>query len=88
MTLKARRELSDDKEEPCWESFNLQSSQKSSQCTQKRKFYSLQSSLQANSQGQASSSQDNKSDDEEDKNDDEKISFYLKVGKYKKFKCM
>ena len=38
---------------------------------------------------QASSSQDdNKSDDEEDKKDDEKISFYLKLGKHKKFKFM
>ena len=59
-----------------------------SQGTQKQQCYSLQSSLQANSQGQASSSQDNKGDDEEDKNDDEKISFYLKVGKYKKIKFM
>ena len=68
--------------------FKLQSSQKSSQGTQKQQFYSLQSSSQANSQGQPSSSQDNKSDDEEDKNDDEKIIFYLTVGKYKKFKFM
>ena len=38
---------------------------------------------------QASLSQDdNKSDDEEDKKDDEKISFYLKLGKHKKFKFM
>ena len=82
------RELSDDKEEPWWESFKLQSSEKSSQGTQKQQFYSLQSSSQANSQGQSSSSQDNKSDDEEDKNNNEKISFYFKVGKYKKFKFM
>ena len=68
--------------------FKSQSSQKSSQGTQKQQFYSLQSSSQVNSQGQASSSQDNKSDDKEDKNYDEKISFYLKVGKYKKFKFM
>ena len=66
--------------------FKLQSSQKSSQSTPKQQFYSLQSSSQANSQGQASSSQDNKSNDKEGKNDDEKISFYVKVGKYKKFK--
>ena len=90
-----KREWSDNEEEPWWESFKLQSSQESSQATQKHQFYSLQSSSQANSQGQASSSQDNKSDDEENKNDDdddddddEKISFYLKVGKYKKFKFM
>ena len=38
---------------------------------------------------QASLSQDdNKSDDEEDKKDDEKINFYLKLGKHKKFKFM
>ena len=36
----------------------------------------------------SSSQDDNKSDDEEDKKDDEKISFYLKLGKYKKFKFM
>ena len=83
-----KRELSDDEEEPWWESFKLQSSQKSLQVTQKQQFYSLQSSSQANSKGQASSWQDSKSDDKEDKNDDEKISFYLKVGKYKKFKIL
>ena len=38
---------------------------------------------------EASSSQDdNKSDDEEEQKDDKKISFYLKLGKYKKFKYM
>ena len=74
-----KRELSDDEEEPWWESFKSESSQKSLQGTQKQQFYSLQSILEANSQRQASSSQDNKSDDVEDKNDDEKISFYLKV---------
>ena len=31
---------------------------------------------------------DNKSDDEEDKKNDEKISFYLKLEKHKKFKFM
>ena len=31
---------------------------------------------------------DNKSDDEDDKKEVEKISFYLKLGKYKKFKYM
>ena len=36
----------------------------------------------------SSSQDDNKSDDEEDKKDDEKISFYLKLGKHKKFKFM
>ena len=38
---------------------------------------------------EASSSQDdNKSDNEEEKDEDEKISFYLKLGKYKKIKYM
>ena len=55
-----KRELSDDEEEPSWESFKSQSSQKSSQGTVKQQFYNLQNSSQANSQGQASSSQDNK----------------------------
>ena len=31
---------------------------------------------------------DNKSDDEKEKKEDEKISFYLKLGKYKKCKYM
>ena len=71
-------ELSDDEEEPWWESFKSQSS------TPAEKFYSLQTSSQGSSQAQAISSQnDNKSDDQEDKKDDEKISFYLKLGKYK-----
>ena len=73
-----KRELSDDEEEPWWESFKSQSS------TPAEKFYSLQTSSQASSQAQAILSQnDNKSDDQEDKKDDEKISFYLKLGKYK-----
>ena len=54
-----------------------------------QKFRSLQASSQTSSQAQAISLQDdNKSDDEEEKKDDEKISFYLKLGKYKKFKYM
>ena len=53
------------------------------------KFYSLQASLEAISQAQASSLQDdNKSDDEEEKKEDEKISFYWKLGQYKIFKYM
>ena len=73
-----KRELSDDEEEPWWESFKSQSN------TPAEKFYSLQTSSQGSSQAQAISSQnDNKSDDQEDKKDDEKISFYLKLGKYK-----
>ena len=84
-----KRELSDNKEEPWWESFKSQSTQKTTQETLMQKFYGLQASLQASSQAEASSSQDdNKSDDEEEKKNDEKISFYLKLGKYKKFKYM
>ena len=59
-----KRELSDDEKKPRWELFKSQSSKKSSQGTQKQQFCSLQSSSQANSQGQARSSQHNKSDDE------------------------
>ena len=84
-----KRELSDNEEEPWWESFKSQSSQKLTQSTPTQEFYSLQASWQASPQAQTSSSQDdNKSDDEEDKKDDEKISFYLKLGKHKKFKFM
>ena len=69
--------------------FKSQSTQKTTQETLMQKCYGLQASLQAISQAQACSSQDdNKSDDEEEKKDDEKISFYLKLGKYKKFKYM
>ena len=42
--------------------------------------------VQASSQAQASSSQDDNNSDDEEKKDNEKISFYLKLGKYKKFK--
>ena len=82
-----KRELSDNKEGPCWESFKSQSTQKSTQESSPMKLFSSQSSSQASSlQVRASSSQDyNKSDDEQD---DEKISFYLKLGNNKKFKLM
>ena len=76
-----KAELSGNEEEPWWESFKSQSSQKSTQGTPQQKIYSLQASLQSSFQVQASSSKDdNKSDDEGDKKDDKK-SFYLKLGK-------
>ena len=78
-----KRELSDDEEEPWWESFKSQSTQKLAQDTQLHEFKSSQA------KAEASASQDgNKSDDEDDKKEDEKISFYLKLGKYEKFKYM
>ena len=80
-----KRELSDDEEKSWWESFKSQTIQKPTQKTPRQKFHCLQ----ASSQAQASSSQDdNKSDDEEEEKDDEKMSFSLKLGKYKKIKYM
>ena len=49
------------------------------------KLFSSQSSSQV---GASYLQDDNKSDAEEEKNDDEKIRFYLKLGKNKKFKFM
>ena len=84
-----KRELSDDKEKPWWESFKSQSTQKSTQESSQMKLFSSQSSLQASrSQVVASSLQDDDKSDKEEKNEDEKISFYLKLGKYKEFKFM
>ena len=68
------RELSDDEEEPWWES---KSTQKSTQSSQLKEFSSSQLKAEA-----SSSQDDNKSDNEEDKNEDEKVSFYLKLGNY------
>ena len=54
-----------------------------------QKFHSLRASSQASSQAKSNSLQDeNKSNDEEEIKNDEKTSFYLKLGKYKKFKYM
>ena len=84
-----KRELSDDEQDPWWESFKSQSTQKSTQESSQMKLFSSQSSLQASSsQVGASSLQDDDKSDKEEKNEDEKISFYLKLGKYKKFKFM
>ena len=76
-----KRELIDDEEEPWWESFKSQSTQKSTQETKLQEFKSSQPKAEA-----SSSQDDNKSDDEKEKNEDERISFYLKLGKFKKFK--
>ena len=81
-----KRELSDDKEEPCWESSKSQSTQKSTQSTQLQEF---KTSQQGEAKAEATSSQtDNKSDDENEGKEAEKISFYLKLGIYKEFKYM
>ena len=55
----------------------------STQDTQLQEFKSSQAKAEV-----SSSQDDNKSNDGEEKKDDEKISFYLKLGKYKKFKYM
>ena len=79
----------DDEEEPWWESFKSQSTQKSTQESSQMKLFSSQSSFQASrSQVGASSLQDDDKSEKEEKNEHEKISFYLKLGKYKKFKFM
>ena len=53
------------------------------------KLFSSQCSSQASdSQAGASYLQDDNKRDKEEKNDDEKISFYLKLEKSKKFKFM
>ena len=64
-----KRELSDDKEEPWWESFKSQSTQKSTQESSQMKLFSSQSSSQASSSqvGASSSQDDNKSNEEEKK---------------------
>ena len=76
-----KREVSDDEEEPKWESFKSQSSQKSTQETKLQQFKSSESKAEA-----SSLQDDNKNDDEEEEKEVEKISFYFKLGKFKKFK--
>ena len=76
-----KRELSDDEEEPWWGSFKSQSTQKSTQETKLQEFKSSQPKAEANSW-----QDDNESDDHVEKNEDKKNSFYLKLGKFKKFK--
>ena len=57
-----KRELSEDEEEPSWESFKSQSIQKSTQDTQLHEFKSSQAKAEA-----SALQDDNKSDDEDDK---------------------
>ena len=78
-----KREFSDNEEKPWWESFKSQSTQKSTQETQLQEYKSSRAKAEA-----SSSQDDNRSDDEDEKKEDEKISFYLKLGKYKTFKHM
>ena len=58
-------------EEPWWESFKSQPS--------------TQESTQASNFELTQQSQSNQGKDENDDKNDEKVSFYLKIGKYKKF---
>ena len=79
--------MSDEEDKPWWESFKSQSTQKSTQESSQLKLFS--SSQPSGSQPKAEDSSlqdDNKSDNKEEKDKDEKISFYLKLEKYKKFK--
>ena len=65
----------------------MQLTQKSTQESSQLKAFSGSQPSSSQPKAEASSSQDdNKSDNEEEKDEDEKISFYLKLGKYKKFK--
>ena len=75
--------MSDGEDEPWWESFKSQSTQKSIQASQLQELKSSQPKVEA-----SSSQDENKSDNDEEKNKDEKNSFYLKLGKCKKFKYM
>ena len=73
----------EEEEEPWWESFKSQSTKKSTQETQ-----SFQLS-QPSSPQQAAASQSQQEDDNNDQeNETEKINFYLKLGKHKKFEFM
>ena len=84
-----KRELSDEEDKPWWESFKSQSTQKSAQESYQWKVFSSSEPSSSQPKAEASSSQDdNKSDNKEEKDEDEKISFYLKLGKYKKCKYM
>ena len=80
-----KKDLSDDEEEQWWEPFCNESTKKdeSWECASS-------SSQQKEDEPQRSSSSQPKEDDTEvdDEEDDAKVSFYLKVDKYKKFKYM
>ena len=77
-----KRELSDDEEEPWWESFKSQSTQKLTQESSEMKLFSSQSSSQASSsQVRASSSQDDDKSNEEEKKRRRKNQFLFEAGK-------
>ena len=81
-----KRGWSDDEEteEPWWESVKSQSStQKSSQ-----KSETFQLSQATSSQSSQQENTQSKTTEKGGEKDDESVSFYLKVGKYKKFKYM
>ena len=72
----------DEEEELWWESFKSQSTQKSTQET------SFQLSQPSSSQQTETSQSQQENDDNGWEDETEKISFYLKLGKNKKFKFM
>ena len=84
-----KRELSDNKEKPWWESFKSQLTQKSRQELCQLKIFSSSQPSSSQTKAEASSLQDdNRSDNKDEKDEDDKISFYLKLGRFKKFKYM
>ena len=80
-----KRDLSNDKQEQWWESFSTESTKKDESSQ-----YASSSSQQKVDEPESSSSSQPKEEDTKvnDEKDDAKVSFYLKVGKYKKFKYM
>ena len=81
-----KRELSNDEEEPWWESFKSQSTQKSD--SSQMKLFSSQSSWEASDSQTEAIQDENKNNENEEKDENEQISFHLKLGKNKKFKFM
>ena len=83
-----KRQLSEDEEdeEPWWESFKSQSTQK---LTQKlSQTFQLSQPSSSQTQVEDSQSQNENASNKEEQEDGEKISFYLKLGKHKQFKLM
>ena len=67
--------MSDDEEEPWWESFKLQSTQKSN--SSQTKLFSSQSSSQPSDSQMGARQDENKNDENEEKDENEQITFYL-----------
>ena len=83
-----KRAWSDKKEqEPWWESFKSQSQSKSSEKSTKETSFSF-SQPSSSQKSEASHSEQENEDNSQQGNESEKISFYLKLGKYKNFKYM